>query len=338
MYRVLFVDDDDCILFLLQQYQIIKEGEFQVSAVAANGREALALLQEQSFDLVVTDIRMPVLDGLGLISEMRRRHDLTPVILTSTYTEFSYAQQALRLNVSDYIEKPLTEEKLTVALTAIKPLLEERQSADEDYGDILEYVSPEWLEDVSLAILFRNQSALQSFAMLEDRLPEENRTAILQKVILPEIWQQVCRNLSWVQLEREKSFASLTLAAGFAEIIKCLEENQIKQQDELVYRICSAIPNSLHEEQLMDKLAEELELSKDYISRKFRERTGIRLNKFITLLKIESAKKLLLSTTTKVYEICELLGFSSVDYFSKLFKEQVGATPSDFRNRNKSHM
>lgn len=336
MYRVLFVDDDDCILFLLQQYQIFKEGEFQISGVAQNGREALELLKKQSFDLVVTDIRMPVLDGLGLINEMRKARDQTPVILTSTYTEFSYAQQALRLNVSDYIEKPLTEEKLTAALAAIKPLLEEQQSAAEDYGDILEYVSPEWLEDVALAILFRNQSALQSFASLEDSLPEKDRGAILQKIILPEIWEQVCRNLSWVSLQREQSFNSTTLLAGMAEIIAYLEDNQVKQQDELVYRICSAIPNALHEEQLMDHLAEKLELSKDYMSRKFRERTGIRLNKFITLLKIESAKKLLLSTTIKVYEICELLGFSSVDYFSKLFKEQVGTTPSDFRKHNKN--
>lgn len=336
MYKILYVDDDDCIPYIIKQYDVFKEGTFVISDVASDGRIALDMLDESDYDLVITDIRMPVVDGLELVSQMRAVNNQTLVILASTYTEFQYAQQALKLNVFDYIDKPLTEKKLKLTLDSVKDELDGQRSSFLSGVDVIEFVSPRWLIDMTQAIIFRNTSAIASYVQVEKHLPESGSLLIIRQLILPEIWRLICQDLSWLSFDMEVNFDEkiTSLEEGINYIIFILDSHGINQQDELVYRICSAIPNLIQEKDLMNRLSDELELSKDYISRKFRERTGVKLSHFIILSKIELAKKLLLTTPIKVYELCDLLGFSSTDYFTKIFKENVGTTPSKFRRTN----
>ena len=81
-------------------------------------------------------------------------------------------------------------------------------------------------------------------------------------------------------------------------------------------------------------LAEELELSKDYIGKLFKNKIGITLNEYSTILKMEYGKKLLKTSNKKVYEISEELGYSTVDYFSKLFKNYTNLTPVQYRKKS----
>lgn len=93
MYRVLFVDDDEAIGFLVARYRIWKTAGFELADFAYNGREALEKLSAGGFDLIITDIRMPVMNGLDLLRCIREKGYPAIVILASTYQDFTYAKE-----------------------------------------------------------------------------------------------------------------------------------------------------------------------------------------------------------------------------------------------------
>ena len=114
MYTVLIVEDEPLIQSGICAMLENSEHELRICGIAFNGIQALELIQEQNPDLVLTDIRMPGMDGLTLMEECNRLFKQPPrfIVLTG-YGEFSFAQQALRAGAVDYLVKlELTEENL----------------------------------------------------------------------------------------------------------------------------------------------------------------------------------------------------------------------------------
>ena len=89
---------------------------------AENGEKALAYLGQLSVNIVVTDIKMPVMDGLELIRNSRESGYDSKFLILSGYDDFQYAQRALRYGADDYILKPIKEEELLDALIRIRDL------------------------------------------------------------------------------------------------------------------------------------------------------------------------------------------------------------------------
>ncbi len=100
--------------------------------------EALEQLDKERFDLIVTDIRMPFIDGLELLRELRRRGIQTPVILVSSYGEFEYAREGLVLGAFDYIVKPFREEQLNAVLSRAAQSLSAHTDEDSQYALVRE--------------------------------------------------------------------------------------------------------------------------------------------------------------------------------------------------------
>lgn len=130
MKKVMLVEDEE---FILQGIRCIIDWEeiaMTVSAMAHNGKEALEKFQEDPVDILVTDVEMPLMNGLDLIREVRRISPRTRCIILSGYDEFEYARTALKLDVEEYILKPIDEEKLKDALVRAALRLEEIDRKD----------------------------------------------------------------------------------------------------------------------------------------------------------------------------------------------------------------
>lgn len=130
-YQVLIVDDEPMIRFgLASAVQWEQEG-LRLAGEAANGKAALELMDRQPVDILVTDIKMPVMDGIELTREAKRRNPAIKVIFVSSYTEFEYAREAVKLGVVvDYLLKPTMEpEDLAAALRLCKEELDAQRSA-----------------------------------------------------------------------------------------------------------------------------------------------------------------------------------------------------------------
>lgn len=106
---ILVVDDELLIRDLLYDFF---HGQGWDIAVAEDGEKALRILQSQKIDLVLTDIRMPQMDGLTLTSEMQQSYPDIPVVLMTGYPSVDSAVTALRCRVTDYITKPFNINKL----------------------------------------------------------------------------------------------------------------------------------------------------------------------------------------------------------------------------------
>lgn len=105
--------------FILQGIRYIVDWEalsMEVVSMAHNGREALEMFQKEPADIVVTDVEMPFMNGLELLEEIRRISPRTRCLILSGYDEFEYARKALKLDVEEYILKPINEEQLHKAL------------------------------------------------------------------------------------------------------------------------------------------------------------------------------------------------------------------------------
>lgn len=110
MYKILIVDDEplerNVIRYLLNQY------DFSLNiSEAENGIAALDLLQKEPMDILFSDIKMPLMDGLELAASSRKLYPNIQIIFFSSYQDFSYAKEALSLNVTNYILKPIDPEE-----------------------------------------------------------------------------------------------------------------------------------------------------------------------------------------------------------------------------------
>jgi two-component system, response regulator YesN len=129
MHTVLIVDDEPWVAYGIKQLVEWESFGYTVIGEAHNGLSALEIIMEKKPDVVLSDIRMPGLDGIKLLEHIRL-HDLpSKVILISGYSEFEYAQQALRLGAFDYLLKQVDKNKLTDTLARLKKELEEEQKA-----------------------------------------------------------------------------------------------------------------------------------------------------------------------------------------------------------------
>ncbi|KQY80673.1 two-component system response regulator [Paenibacillus sp. Root52] len=122
MYKVFIVDDEPFIIEGL--YDIVDWSSFGLEIVnhAGNGQAALETLSSQSVDILITDISMPMMNGLDLIREARRLQPEVKVIILSGFNEFEYLKEGMKLGIENYLLKPINVEELesTLANTASK--------------------------------------------------------------------------------------------------------------------------------------------------------------------------------------------------------------------------
>lgn len=119
MLKVLFADDEPLMLEGLRFLVDWEKLDFEVCGEALDGEDALQLIHSTRPDLVITDVRMPVIDGLGLIGKFHESDFQPKFIIISGYADFGYAKEALGYGVSNYLTKPLDEKELTEALQTV---------------------------------------------------------------------------------------------------------------------------------------------------------------------------------------------------------------------------
>lgn len=127
--KILILDDEP----ILRQgiiNQIKRSGlEVRIIGEAGDGASGLELVRELAPDIVITDIRMPGMDGIAFIEQAQRINGKLEFIVVSGYSDFEYAKRAIRLGVSDYLLKPVEDEELKDSLTRMMSRIEERRSS-----------------------------------------------------------------------------------------------------------------------------------------------------------------------------------------------------------------
>ena len=237
--RVLLVDDEIMIregfkrLFDWEAHDCVVVGE------AADGMEALTQIDTLRPDIVIMDINIPIMNGLKVIQLGRIKHPEMAFVIVSGYDDFSYCQQALRLQITDYILKPVNYEEFGSCIDNLK------------------------------------------ISLFEHRISSEQE---------PEA-----------------------------------------QEERVITGITRYLQEHLQEEISLSVLAEEFHLSAQYISQLFKNEIGVGFLVYLTSIRMEKAKKLLLSTSLSIAEVAEQAGYGDYRVFTKVFKKSEGITPSQYR-------
>lgn len=169
MYKLIIIEDEEIIRKgLVHTIDWLSMG-FIVTGEAENGEDGLKLIRELEPDLVITDIKMPFMNGLEMLKVARNTNTFESIILTS-YSEFDYAKKAISIGVSDYILKPINEKELFDIVSRIKIKIDERKL----YEDIKCYAeNKEKIELTNLKIYFDSKEVNSYVKYAINKIKEE---------------------------------------------------------------------------------------------------------------------------------------------------------------------
>ncbi|MFB9276211.1 response regulator transcription factor [Cohnella cellulosilytica] len=253
MKTLLIVDDEPRTRLGIQKtLDAWSAGRHRIET-AASGVEALEWLKSNTAHILITDVRMPEVDGLQMLETLSERGRLPVVIVISGYAEFEYAKKSLQLGAFEYILKPLDKSLLIDAV---------QRALELDSG--------------------------------------RERIDAMEKLVDPKL----------LEVGRDE--------ARYGTAIK----------DAIDY-----IYAHLHEAISMKQVADQLHLNASYFSVLFKEQTGVTFSDYVTLRRLQKAKELLVTTSMPIWEIAEKVGYQTAKYFIKVFKENEGSSPSQYRHR-----
>lgn len=134
LYRIMLVDDEEEVRKAIIRKMDWERLGFLVVGDAENGEDALEKLEQLEPDVIMTDIRMPYMDGLTLTARIREKYPSMKILIFSGYDDFEYAKQAIQLNVTEYILKPVNGQELEDILNRVRVSLdkeiEQRRNID----------------------------------------------------------------------------------------------------------------------------------------------------------------------------------------------------------------
>lgn len=131
MYRIQIVDDEPIVRMGLKNLVPWESLGFTVVCDAQNGQEALDQYYSHNIDLVISDIEMPIMNGLEYIRHLRENSHSTEIVILTAYEEFEYAKTAIQHNVTDYILKPIDVDQIIDTLRKVKDNLEKKKSVEQ---------------------------------------------------------------------------------------------------------------------------------------------------------------------------------------------------------------
>lgn len=392
-YKILIVDDDQSICDGLELLINWNSYGFDIVAKVNDGMKAEEYLEKYPVDLMITDIRMPKLDGISLIQKIAAKEMKTHVIILSGYSDFEYAMTAMEYGVKRYLLKPVQEEKLVSALKDIKKDLDQqinKRAETDQKNELIEtsilklMISGHSGSMEAFANLGLNKSykwfqlavikneALSSDAICDLSIMAEtiflvafDYCQIIEYggyivIVLATLsdenssFEHIFRELmtkafqSGIQLgcmivsKAQKNMDGLSnLFLSSVDFLSCNaqkedHENSLYfqdkvQQNRVLQKIIQTIQTNYAEKITLRSLSNSFYINSAYLGRLFKKNIGLSFNEYLLNIRISNAMKLLKNTTLSVADISEKVGYFDVDYFSKIFKQNTGFTPSDFR-------
>ncbi|GIN39881.1 putative transcriptional regulatory protein YesN [Heyndrickxia oleronia] len=370
MIKILLADDEWIIREGLKFSIPWKEFGLQLIGAAANGKEAIEMVKNEKPDILITDIRMPGVSGLELIELVQKEHSRIKTVILTGYSEFSYAQQAIKLGINDFLLKPLKEAELT---TVIKKLIQEIELENKEKDETLKFHLMNFIrgnQEIPSTYLQHIKRNWANFSIISWESAKQN-TIPEQLVLLKEcnihqifigkkegefIAYTIDNQENFVK-EINHMFKQFCLFGGASKIQQDIELIPMMYKQSLIAKErcksekepgCVFIESQNHafnidtvleylKEHYMEpislqEIAAKLFISDSYFSRMFKQYTGKKYIDYVTELRIKKAKELLAFTSLKTNEISRLVGYTDQRYFSQIFKKNTGLTPSEYKN------
>lgn len=382
---ILIVDDETVIREGIQRTLLNRFPEHQVH-LAANAEQAIALLRSHRIQIVLTDILMPGMTGLELMNMSRSRHPHVKWVVISAYSEFSYAQEAVRLGAKDYLLKPIGKEvlsdmirKLSEEIAHETELNEESELLKANRKYLQEAVFQRFAQGLDTGRIdmkpFMEQHPYFHLIMVK---MESDKAVFLENFIIENVLQELIERYGkgFVTVHDSKSLLGIVTlpdAALLPALVDELRSHLVKYlkvpfQIMSSEKICrfEAVPAEVqrmrqasttqvyehhasgsdrsidvalqyirthyHDDLSLEKVAAIVYLNPVYFSQLFKQKIGQGFKEYVTHLRLEQAKQLLMNPKLKLADVADRIGYQDMRHFSQVFRKKYGVTPSEYRN------
>lgn len=361
MMKVIIVDDERIAREGLRDLVDWNELGLEVTYCAANGEAALAWMEQHGADIVITDIKMPKMDGLELLAKMSERGIAATTIILSGFNDFKYAQKAIQYGVLHYLLKPVHMEEL---LEVLGRAVEERQKgrtvftiSPEEYARFRsshQSQADELMQQMTRCVCQGATDAVKDYCAQLRTLMEQGgySLAMFKKYVFSAVYQLMQSvgqklDVEISYLEDVDGLAMLSVASAWEEaqrqMCQCAENiseyaaaiNK-SQKSRVIEQMLTLLQHRYADHNLsLNTVADEMGMTPNYLSSLFKGQTGQNFSSYVEQLRIEKACIMLKNAQYKVYEVADAVGYADARHFAKVFKAAMGKTPLEYRNQSR---
>jgi len=345
MITAMIVDDEAATRAIIRRFGEWDRLGIRIVAEAEDGGSALKQMESSSIRLVITDMNMPGIDGVGLMKTLNERYPQVKVVVVSGYDDFAYLKQAIRYRANDYLLKPVdpselnrTLEKCRIDLIELEKQELAAMALDDETRRRLREVDPlirahygelrvedlyRVVEELVREHMEKSQSGAADCAS-ERRLARE----LMQR--LHELRQSFSQEEepTWEERHSDGEPTLSEIPRAYKESLEQLIRRR-KFRDRLDLNEVRAYAAEHFAEPLsLDGLARCFFVSKEYLSRTFRQEFGQTLTDYIQQVRVEKARAWILEGVP-IRRASEMCGYEDVGYFYRVFKKQYGIAPGE---------
>lgn len=333
MCKILIADDEYLEIEALKVIINRSVKDATVVGEAHNGKQVVEMDNLLNPDVIFMDIEMPVMNGIEAAEIIKKNDKNKMIILISAYENFEFAQRAIRINVNDYLLKPIRPEKVVAIL---------RRFIDNDNRYYLRQNKVMLLKSIKNYNYRESKDTVQKIIMYFKNFNLDevknysinliNSILILTNIKLEKLSQNYKKILKYsIDIESIANCLKIALDDIFDKI---MENKDLNSQSELEC-ILNYIEKNFKKDIMLKDVANYVNLSTSYLSKFFKKNLNINFNEYITNRRIEEAKKILTYTDVTVNELTFNIGYSEPNYFCRVFKKETGMTPIEYRKNTK---
>ena len=359
-YKVAIIDDEPWTREVIKDLTDWEALGLELAGEASDGDYGLELIRLTVPDIILTDVKMPHLNGIELIDTLRKENNTSPVIFISGYDDYSYIRSALQLDAVDYLLKPIKEEELNRQISScVKILAEERNAPIDNKSLELGFLDTPWANQYYLL----KDNLYDSLNSLDTKVIKSKCSDIFQMIVKHEgehppkriiiyIYFTLLNILEHFILGREYDFneilnkkeasfvfcrdCSLKDMMDFVQELFCKASEQIiefnKNRNRLdIIKVKKYIEDRYTKGITLEHTASAFCVSKEYLSKALKAATGKGFLEYLTELRMTRAKELILDYKVPLKDVGELVGYLDQAHFYKTFKKFYGKTPGEIR-------
>ncbi|HZG86874.1 response regulator [Paenibacillus sp.] len=348
--RVVIIDDEPWSREVVKSLGEWSKLGLTVSGEAEDGKQGIRLVEELRPHIVVTDMRMPGIDGVELLQQLKERFPSLKIVVMSGYDDFVYLKQAIQSRAVEYMLKPFDPNELNEALRrCVRELEAEEQTVRTSWTSPLALPDPALMERL-LAIRQRifaglfelNKPALlQSFEKLEELLrkayPDGADAAMLRMLhadFLGALREFMAGHPDPVPEDGGEPSAR-AWADAYGAAVDRVEAHRNNKTRLVVEEVAAFIDAHFAEPISLETVARRFYVSKEHLSRTFKQTTGVNVSDYIVRRRIEQAKALL-ADGVAIKHAARAVGYPELAYFHRIFKKETGLTPGEYRSAHHS--
>jgi two-component system response regulator YesN len=357
MYKVMIIDDEAWSREVVKSLGNWNALRLVVAAEADSGTEGLERIERIRPHIVITDMRMPGLDGTELLQLIQERFPGVKIVVMSGYDDFAYMKQAIRSRAVEYLLKPVNPDELNAALArCVAELDRERASGGATYvfadsASLERYLSIRRQISECLHSL-DGEAVRQAFGELErflgDRLPNAGDGAIASQIghefivmleafmnehhiDLSRLWGEEGSGRATTLVWDSVGQAVADLCRYYGDMIEAVNSARRNRSRLDMNEVKDYLDRHYQEAISLESVAQRFFVSKEHLSRMFKAFAGENLSDYIVRKRMEKAYELIVEKRLEIKHIAQLAGYLELAHFYKVFKKYYGCTPGELR-------